>query len=177
MIIHLAIIKDPLRRELQKLQRNLDALERKFEARSKVLKEHKEDKKLEKTNKDFEIKRETILAEMNIIEKEIKQKLIQRQISDDIQHKRDWEKVKLELTKYPDKEFREFIKQFAKACVKQGAGVMPLDKLFFNVELPDDIIRKSILRIQNSDYGEICGINARYNFVTTRFAQELSELG
>lgn len=169
-------IRDPLRRDLEKLKRKLEQLERNFEAKSKVLKAHDEDKKLEKAKKDFQIKRETILVEIEVIEEELKQQTIQRRIKEDIEHKKRWEKIKLELTKYPDKEFREFIKQFAKACVKQGRGIIPPEELFFKVELPDDIIHKSILLIKNSDYGEICGINARYGFISTAFAKELSEI-
>ncbi len=125
------IIRDPLLRERQKLQRKLDALERNFEAKSKVLKKHNEDKKLERAKKDFQIKREIWLTEIASIEEEIKQKNTQRRIQEDIDHKREWEKVKLELMKYPDKEFREFIKQFAKTCVKRQKPAMKLEELFF----------------------------------------------
>jgi len=169
-------IKDPLRSERLKLKRQMEQLERKFEAKSLVLSKYSEDKKLERAKKDFQQKHEMLQAEIDSIDEEIKKEETERRMQADVEHKRDWERIKSELMGYPDKDFREFMKQFAKSCIKLKRGVASLDELFHTIELPDETIRKSIQMIRNNGHEGICGIRIDYDFIQTRFARELSEI-
>lgn len=162
--------------ERQKLLRQLDALERNFEAKSKVYIKHSEEKKLEKAKKEFQIKREIIETEIASIDENIKKIETQQRIDEDISYKREWEKIKSELIGYPDKDFRDFIKQFALSCIKLKRPLLNLDELFHEIELPDETIRKSLSIIRSNGYGGVCGIRVDDNFITTQFYRELSKI-
>ena len=150
------MIRDHLISERQKLVRQLNTLERKFEAKSQVYIKHSEDKKLEKAKKDFQINREILEAEIASIEENIKKREIERHIADDIYHKREWGKIKSELIGYPDKDFRNFLKQLAQSCIKLKRPLINLDEIYQEIELPDEIIIKSIQLIKNKGRQGVC---------------------
>jgi len=167
---------DYLSSERWKLKKQLDALERNFEAKSKVYSKHSEDKKLEKAKKDFQIKREIIESEISSIDENIKKIETSKRMEADVSHKREWENIKSELMGYPDKDFRNFLKQFAQACIKLRRPTLKLDELYQEIELPDEIINKSLQVIKNNRYHGVCGIRIDYGFISTQFVRELSEI-
>ncbi|MEM3065151.1 MAG: hypothetical protein QW177_07255 [Candidatus Nitrosotenuis sp.] len=169
---------DYLRSERRKLQKKLDVLERNFEAKSQVYSEHSEDKKLLRDKKNFQIKREIILAEMSSIDENIKKIETKERMEADVRHKREWEEIKSELLEYPDKQFRSFLKQFGHACLKLKRPMLTLDEIYHEIDLADDVIQEILQLIsKNDNYRGVCGIRKNFdNGLYTSFAKELSQL-
>lgn len=55
---------------------------------------------------------------MSSIDENIKKIEKKQKMEADVRHKREWEEIKSELLGYPDKQFRNFLKQFGQACLK-----------------------------------------------------------
>lgn len=169
---------DYLRSEKYKLQKKLDALERNFEAKSKIYSELSEEKKLLRDKKNFQMKREVILEELSSINETIKKIETKRKMEEDVRHKREWDKVQLELLGYPDKQFRTFFKQFGQACLKLKRPMLSLNQIYQEIDLADDVILKILQRIKNTkNFNGVCGIRAQFdNHFYTSFAKELSQI-
>lgn len=169
---------DYLRSEKYKLRRKLDALERNFEAKSKIYSEHSEEKKLLREKKNFQIKREVILAELSSIDETIKKIETKRKIDADIGHKHAWKKIQSELLGYSAKEFRTFFKQFGQACLKLHVPMLSLSQIYQEIDLPDEDMLKILRHIKNSEnFSGVCGIREDFdNHFSTRFAKELSQI-
>jgi hypothetical protein len=167
---------DYLRSEYWKLQKQLDALERNFEAKSKVYSNHSEDEKLQRDKKNFQLKREIILAEMSSIDENIKKIETQEKMERDVAHKREWENIESELIGYPQKDFRSFFKQFGEACLRLKKPIMTIDEIYQEIDLNDEILLKIIHHIKNNFRG-VCGISKSFDEgLSTRFARELSKI-
>lgn len=153
--------KDHLQSQQWKLKRELDNVERKFEAKSQVLKKLNDDKAYGKANKVFTIKRDTILTELEMIDKELKLIHAEKKAQSVVQHKQDWENLKLEISACEDKNYRLFIKEAGRLAVKHKQS-------HFFVE---DFINK-FLEYSNEELDvhaclKLCRIRASWQFKQT----------
>lgn len=167
---------DYLRSERWKLKKQLDVLERDFEAKSKIYSKHSEDKKLERAKKNFQIKQEIIESKISSIEENIKKIQTKKRMEEDVAHKREWENIKSELMGYSDKNFRSFLKQFGQSCIKLKRPMLKLEEIYQEIDLPAEIIIEIIQLIKNKGYRGVCGITSFDDWVSTRFARELSKI-
>lgn len=167
---------DYLRSEYWKLQKQLDALERNFEAKSKVYSEHSETKKLQRDKKNFQLKREIILAEMSSINENIKKIETQEKMERDVAHKHEWKNIESELLGYTQKDFRSFFKQFGEACLRLKKPMMTIDEIYQEIDLDDETLGKIINHIKKNFHG-VCGISKSFDYgLSTRFARELAKI-
>lgn len=169
---------DYLRSEHYKLRKKLDVLERNFEAKSKIYSEHSEEEKLLRDKKNFQIKRDVILAELSSINETISKIETKRKMEEDVRHKREWKEIQSELLGYPDEQFRTFFKQFGQACLKLNQPILSLTEIYQEIDLADDEMLKILRHIKNSEnFRMVCGIREDFdNHFSTRFAKELSQI-
>lgn len=120
------MIRVSLYSKRKKLEEKLQDIERKFEAESKILKENNENKRLDKTKKNFKIKREMLIEEIKLIDDEINGKQKAQQLKIQLSHAKLYSKVNDYLQYHS--EYKPFIRVLIKYWDNEKQRRIPEDE-------------------------------------------------